>query len=153
MCASVDVLLQREFNKSLSEPGVQILDPATGTGNFIVNLIQNHINGGDLEQKYANDLFCNEIMLLPYYIASLNIEHAYYERTGSYAPFEGISFADTLNLEGLQKELISFSERNTERMQRQKDAQIMVVIGNPPYNVWVRKARTTTTKIAAILRS
>ncbi len=134
MCASVNVILQREFNTSLSEPGVQILDPATGTGNFIVNLIQNHINGGDLEKKYANDLFCNEIMLLPYYIASLNIEHAYYERTGTYTPFEGISFADTLNLEGLQKEFTSFSERNTERMQRQKDAQIMVVIGNPPYN-------------------
>ncbi len=133
MCASVDVILQREFNSSLSEPGVQILDPATGTGNFIVNLIQNHISGGDLAYKYSHDLFCNEIMLLPYYIASLNIEHAYYEKTGSYTPFEGISFADTLNLEGQQMEL--FSERNTERIQRQRDAQIMVVIGNPPYNV------------------
>ena len=133
MCASVDVILQREFNSSLSEPGVQILDPATGTGNFIVNLIQNHINGGDLAHKYKHDLFCNEIMLLPYYIASLNIEHAYYEKTGTYTPFEGISFADTLNLEGQQMEL--FSERNTERIQRQKEAQIMVVIGNPPYNV------------------
>jgi predicted helicase len=133
MCASVDVILQREFNASLSEPGVQILDPATGTGNFLVNLIQNHINGGDLAYKYKHDLFCNEIMLLPYYIASLNIEHAYYEKTGSYTPFEGISFADTLNLEGMQMRM--FSERNTERMQRQKEAQIMVVIGNPPYNV------------------
>ncbi len=133
MCASVDVILQREFNTSLSEPGVQILDPATGTGNFIVNLIQNHINGGNLEHKYEQDLFCNVIMLLPYYIASLNIEHAYYERTGTYTPFEGISFADTLNLEGQQMEL--FSERNTERIQKQREAQIMVVIGNPPYNV------------------
>ncbi len=136
MCKSVDVILQREFNTSLSEPGVQILDPATGTGNFIVNLIQNHISGSDLQQKYENDLFCNEIMLLPYYIASLNIEHAYYEKTGTYTPFEGISFADTLNLEGMQKEFSSFNERNTERMQRQKDAEIMVVIGNPPYNAW-----------------
>ncbi len=133
MCASVDVILQREFSSSLSEPGVQILDPATGTGNFIVNLIQNHINGGDLAHKYKHDLFCNEIMLLPYYIASLNIEHAYYEKTGSYTPFEGISFADTLNLEAQNMQL--FSERNTERIQRQRDAQIMVVIGNPPYNV------------------
>ncbi len=116
-----------------STPGVQILDPGNGTGNFIVNLIQNHINGGDLAHKYQHDLFCNEIMLLPYYIASLNIEHAYYEKTGTYTPFEGISFADTLNLEGQQMEL--FSERNTERIQRQKEAQIMVVIGNPPYNV------------------
>jgi len=113
-------------------PGVQILDPCTGTGNFIVNLIQ-RVNGSTLEHKYTKDLFCNEIMLLPYYIASLNIEHAYYERTGEYKSFEGICFADTLNLEGQQMEL--FSERNTERMQREKAAQIMVVIGNPPYNV------------------
>ena len=86
MCASVDVVLQREFHTSLSQPGVQILDPCTGTGNFIGNLVQ-RINGGSLTYKYANDLFCNEIMLLPYYIASLNIEHAYYERTGEYKPF------------------------------------------------------------------
>jgi predicted helicase len=87
-----------------------------------------------LAYKYANDLFCNEIMLLPYYIASLNIEHAYYERTGEYRPFEGICFADTLELaEGRQLPL--FVEENTERVQREKAAQIMVVIGNPPYNV------------------
>jgi predicted helicase len=134
MCASVDVVLKREFGSSLSKPGVQILDPCVGTGNFIVNLIQKHISGGSLASKYENDLFCNEIMLLPYYIASLNIEHAYYERMGQYKPFEGIAFADTLNLEGQQMEL--FSERNTERIQREKQAQIMVVIGNPPYNAW-----------------
>ncbi len=132
MSASVDVILKREFGSSLSTPGVQILDPCVGTGNFIVNLIQ-RINGGSLAYKYEHDLFCNEIMLLPYYIASLNIEHAYFERTGQYKPFEGIVFADTLNLEGQQMDL--FSERNTERIQREKDAQIMVVIGNPPYNV------------------
>jgi predicted helicase len=72
-------------------------------------------------------------MLLPYYIASLNIEHEFYERTGEYLPFEGIAFADTLNLESQQMEL--FSERNTERIVREKQAPIMVVIGNPPYNV------------------
>ncbi len=132
MCASVDEVLQREFGSSLSQPGVQILDPCVGTGNFIINLIQ-RMSGGSLSYKYANDLFCNEIMLLPYYIASLNIEHAYYERTGEYKPFEGICFADTLNLEAQQMEL--FSERNTERIQRERAAQIMVVIGNPPYNV------------------
>ncbi len=135
MVASVDDILQREFHSSLSQPGVQILDPCVGTGNFLVNLIQ-RISGGTLRQKYAHDLFCNEIMLLPYYIASLNIEHAYYERTGEYRPFEGICFADTLNLEAQQMEL--FSERNTERIQRERDAQIMVVIGNPPYNVGQR---------------
>src|SRR2546421_1477988 len=132
MCASVEEVLQREFCTSIEEPGVQILDPCVGTGSFIVNLIQ-HINGSTLARKYENDLFCNEIMLLPYYIASLNIEHAYYERMGNYKSFEGIAFADTLNLEGQQMEL--FSERNTERIEREKQAQIMVVIGNPPYNV------------------
>ncbi len=132
MCASVEEVLHREFGASLSTPGVQILDPCTGTGNFIVNILR-RISGSALPDKYAHDLFCNEIMLLPYYIASLNIEHAYYERTGEYKPFDGICFADTLNLEGQQMEL--FSERNTERIQREKAAQIMVVIGNPPYNV------------------
>src|SRR6266700_3192484 len=133
MCASVDVVLQREFGSSLSHPGVQILDPCTGTGNFIVNLIQ-RISGGSLAYKYANDLFCNEIMLLPYYIASLNIEHAYYERTGEYKSFEGMCFADTLELDE-SKQMSMFVEENTERVQREKDAKIMVVIGNPPYNV------------------
>lgn len=133
MCASVDVVLKREFGSSLSTPDVQILDPCVGTGNFIVNLIQ-RINGGSLANKYEHDLFCNEVMLLPYYIASLNIEHAYYERTGQYKPFEGIAFTDTLDLaEGRQLPL--FVEKNTERVEREKQAQIMVVIGNPPYNV------------------
>jgi predicted helicase len=133
MCASVEEFLQREFHTSLSTPGVQVLDPCTGTGNFIVNILR-RINGSTLAQKYANDLFCNEIMLLPYYIASLNIEHAYYERTGEYKSFEGICFADTLELaEGQQPSL--FVEENTERVEREKAAQIMVVIGNPPYNV------------------
>ena len=73
-------------------------------------------------------------MLLPYYIASLNIEHEYYERTGEYLPFEGICFADTLELPKASKWPCSV-EQNTERIQREKDAPIMVVIGNPPYNV------------------
>jgi predicted helicase len=134
MCASVDEVLQREFGTSISEPGVQILDPATGTGNFIVNLMR-RIPRSKLKYKYQHDLFCNEIMLLPYYIASLNIEHEYYERMKEYESFEGICFADTLALaERLQLSL--FVEENTERVQREKDAQIMVVIGNPPYNAW-----------------
>jgi len=135
MCVSVEEVLNNEFGTSFSQPGVQVLDPATGTGNFIVNLLRHirFISGSSLSYKYTNDLFCNEIMLLPYYIASLNIEHAYYEYTGQYKSFEGICFADTLNLEGPQMEL--FSERNTERIQQEKLAQIMVIIGNPPYNV------------------
>jgi predicted helicase len=133
MCASVEEVLQREFGTSIEEPGVQILDPAAGTGSFIVNLLH-RIRPHRLKYKYQHDLFCNEIMLLPYYISSLNIEHEYYSKMGDYEPFEGVCFVDTLELaEGQQLSL--FVEENTERVKKEKDAQIMVVIGNPPYNV------------------
>jgi len=93
-------VLKREFGKSLATPGVKILDPAVGTGNFIVNIIK-HIarsSRSALREKYAHDLFCNEIALLPYYIASMNIEHEYYEKMQEYVPFEGVCFVDTLEL-------------------------------------------------------
>src|SRR5436305_2608598 len=77
MCASVEEVLQREFGTSIAEPGVQIIDPCVGTGSYIVNLLH-HIPNSRLKYKYEHDLFCNEIMLLPYYIASLNIEHEYH---------------------------------------------------------------------------
>ncbi len=137
MCNSVEEVLKSEFNTSIAEPGVQILDPCTGTGSFIVNLVRNHIPRARLKYKYEHDLFCNEIMLLPYYIASLNIEHEFYDKMGEYLPFEGICFADTLELAKGQQ-MSMFVEENTERVQREKDAQIMVVIGNPPYNVGQR---------------
>ncbi|MHB9131984.1 MAG: type ISP restriction/modification enzyme [Armatimonadota bacterium] len=133
MCASVDEVLQREFGKSLSTPGVKILDPCVGTGNFIVNILR-RINRRDLKKKYAEDLFCNEIMLLPYYIASMNIEHEYFQLSGEYAPFEGICFTDTLDL-AEAKQLGLFSEENTGRVKREKEAEITVIVGNPPYNV------------------
>lgn len=132
MCASVEEVLQREFGTSIAEPGVQILDPATGTGSFIVNMLH-RIPSYRLKHKYQHDLFCNEITLLPYYIASLNIEHEYYERMGEYEPFEGICFADTLELTDSQQ-LSLFVEENTERIKREREAQIVVVLGNPPYN-------------------
>ncbi len=133
MVASVDEVLKREFGQSLSSEGVVILDPATGTGNFIVNIL-NRLARRDIRRKYAGELFCNEIMLLPYYVATLNIEHAFYEATGEYAPFDGVCFVDTLDLtEGRQYGL--FAPRNTARVQRETDAEITVIIGNPPYNV------------------
>ena len=133
MVKSVVHILETEFDRSLSDTGVHIIDPFVGTGNFIVRLMQD-IQGTALEAKYRHELHCNEVMLLPYYIASLNIEQEYYQRTGMYLPFEGIALADTFELlEQQQKEL--FTQENTERVERQKAADMFVVIGNPPYNM------------------
>jgi predicted helicase len=135
MCASVVEVLQTEFGKTLGDPDVVILDPATGTGNFIVNLLR-RIPRRDLQRAYQERLFANEIMLLPYYIAALNIEHAYYELTGQYEPFEGLCFVDTLDIaEGAQMRMAFMTEANSARVERQKRAPITVIIGNPPYNM------------------
>ena len=135
MCSSVEQVLKEEFGKQLSDPGVNILDPCTGTGNFVVNLLR-RIPQRDLRRVYTEQLFANEVMLLPYYIAALNIEHAYYERTGEYEPFDGLCFVDTLDLaEGSEQQFAFMTEENTERVERQKAAPITVIIGNPPYNV------------------
>ncbi len=133
MCASVIEVLGTEFGKTLGDPDVVILDPCTGTGNFIVNLIR-RANAQDLPGLYQDRLFANEIMLLPYYVAALNIEHAYYERVGHYEPFAGLCFVDTLDIAQAQQ-MSMFSEPNTARVERQKKAAITVIIGNPPYNV------------------
>jgi predicted helicase len=133
MCASVAEVLETEFGLPLGSPGVNILDPCTGTGNFIVNLLH-RIPKKDLPRVYREQLFANEVMLLPYYIAAMNIEHAYFELTGHYEPFEGLCFTDSLDLaEGAMRNL--FAEANTARVERQKKTPITVVIGNPPYNV------------------
>ncbi|MBI4167254.1 MAG: N-6 DNA methylase, partial [Acidobacteria bacterium] len=135
MCASVAEVLEKDFGKSLSSPEVFIIDPCTGTGNFIVNLMH-RIPKRDLPRAYREQLFANEVMLMPYYIAALNIEHAYFEITGTYEPFEGLCFVDTLDLaEGSQHQLGFMTQKNAERVERQRNAPITVVIGNPPYNV------------------
>jgi predicted helicase len=134
MVRSVDDILKREFGKTdgLASDGVAILDPFVGTGNFILRVMR-QMPKSKLPDKYAGELFCNEVMLLPYYIASMNIEHDYYELTGRYQPFDGISLVDTFELaEGRQMPL--FAPENTQRVQRQKNTPIFVVIGNPPYN-------------------
>ena len=129
-------MLKTEFGLSLSSPEVVILDPCTGTGNFIVNLMR-RIPKRELPRVYRQQLFANEVMLLPYYIAALNIEHAYYELTGKYEPFEGLCFVDSLDLaehKQHQHEMYFVTEENTERVERAKKAKITVIIGNPPYN-------------------
>jgi predicted helicase len=133
MCNSVEEALKEEFGLTLASPEVVILDPCTGTGNFIVNLIE-RMPGKALAEAYQNRLFANEVMLLPYYVASLNIEHAYYERMKQYESFQGLCFVDTLDMEEAQQ-IGLFTLANTERVEREKKAAITVIIGNPPYNV------------------
>jgi predicted helicase len=131
MCKSVEEALKEEFGFTLASPEVVIVDPSTGTGNFIVNLIE-RMPVKALPDAYKNRLFANEVMLLPYYVASLNIEHAYYERVKQYESFEGLCFVDTLDMAG-QHEL--FGADNTTRVHRENSAAITVIVGNPPYNV------------------
>lgn len=134
MCASVEHVLKQEFGLSLSDKDVRVLDPCTGTGNFIVNLIR-RVPPRDLKRVYGANLFANEIMLLPYYIAAMNIEHVYFEQTKKYEPFEGLCFVDTLDMaEHVQQQFDFFTQKNTERVERQKRARITVILGNPPYN-------------------
>ena len=132
MVNSVEYLLKTKFNRSISDTGVHIIDPFVGTGNFIVRLMQD-IRKTALEEKYQNELHCNENELLPYYIANLNIEQEFWKNTGKYRPFEGIAFADTFELFD-QAQMSLLSEENTKRVDRQKEQDMFVVIGNPPYN-------------------
>lgn len=135
MVKSVNEILDKEFGKSLSSKGVHILDPFVGTGNFIVRLMQEMVTRSrlDLSYKYAHELHCNEVMLLPYYIASMNIEHEFLDLMGKYQPYEGICLADTFELaEGMQSEM--FTPENTERVKKQQKTDFFVIIGNPPYN-------------------
>ena len=135
MVKSVEHILQSEFNRSLSESGVNIIDPFVGTGNFIVRVMQ-ELDPISLERKYtANppELQCNEVMLLPYYIASLNIEQQFYAATNRYAPYEGICLVDTFEM-AEERQIQMFTPANTERVEKQKQTPMFVVIGNPPYN-------------------
>ena len=142
-----DHLLQKHFGKTLADDNVQILDPATGTGTFITNLI-NHLPADRLEHKYRNEIHANEVAILPYYIANLNIEYTYQQRTGRYLEFPNLCFVDTLdNLDWQQQgatgdtvsrqssfNLGGLSEENWIRIQEQNEKRISVIIGNPPYN-------------------
>ena len=142
-----DHLLQKHFGKTLADDNVQILDPATGTGTFITNLI-NHLPADRLEHKYRNEIHANEVAILPYYIANLNIEYTYQQRTGRYLEFPNLCFVDTLDNLDWQHQgatgaavtrqgsfnLGGMSEENWIRIQEQNEKPISVIIGNPPYN-------------------
>ena len=143
-----DHLLQKHFGRSLADENVQILDPATGTGTFVTSLID-YLPADRLEYKYLNEIHANEVAILPYYIANLNIEYSYKERTGKYLEFPNLCFVDTLDnmdwqqagatggavqRQGALFNLGGLSEENWLRVQEQNDKTISVIIGNPPYN-------------------
>lgn len=140
---SVDDILKREFGTSLTEPNVHILDPFTGTGTFITRLLQSGlIKKEDLERKYQNEIHCNEIVLLAYYIADVNIESVFHDITKreSYLPYNGICLTDTFQLkEEKHNELFTeFFQDNSERVKEQMAVPVRVIIGNPPYSVGQR---------------
>ncbi len=144
-----DWLLQKHFGRTLADDKVQILDPATGTGTFITSLI-NYLPAERLEYKYRNEIHANEVAILPYYIANLNIEYTYKERTGKYLEFPNLCFVDTLDNmewqgasgEAVQRQgafnLGGLSEENWIRVQEQNEKPISVIVGNPPYNATQR---------------
>ena len=134
---SVDHLLRREFGTSIGGAGVHVLDPFTGTGTFLTRLLHSGlIAPDDLPRKYAGELHANEIMLLAYYIAAVNIEAAYAELAGEYRPFEGIVLTDTFQLAEAGNPMDPhFFPRNNSRAERQQELDIRVIIGNPPWSV------------------
>ena len=143
MIDGADWLCEKHFGKNLIDKDVDILDPATGTGTFICELLE-HFRGQPkkLEHKYKHELHANEVAILPYYVANLNIESTYAAITGKYEEFPSLCFVDTLDNVGLHTaakgttaELFgSVSEENVARIKRQNGKRISVVIGNPPYN-------------------
>lgn len=139
MVESTDFLLNKHYGKTLGEKNIEILDPATGTGTFITEIIE-YLPIEELKYKYEHEIWCNEIAILPYYIANLNIEHTYKQKVGSFKEFENICFVDTLdNLEGFpgegtQPELFGLWDENAERINKQNKKDISIIIANPPYN-------------------
>lgn len=139
MIESTDYLLQKHFGKTLADKNVEILDPATGTGTFICDIID-YIPKQYLPYKYKNEIHANEVAILPYYVANLNIEYTYKQKMGEYLEFPNLCFVDTLDnttalkYTGQQTQLFGFSSENTERIKRQNQKKISVIIGNPPYN-------------------
>lgn len=142
---SVADILKKEFNRNISDENIHIIDPFTGTGTFITRLIQSGlIKQKALERKYKHELHANEIVLLAYYIASINIENAYHDATqaaGGYTPFNGICLTDTFQLyEDKDNDVtrLKYSDvfpQNSERVIEQSKTPIQIIIGNPPLSI------------------
>ncbi len=139
---SVDHLLRTEFGQTLGSEGVHILDPFTGTGTFITRLLQSGlISKEELPRKYAKEIHANEIVLLAYYIAAINIEAVYHGLVGgNVQPFEGICLTDTFQLYEKDDLISLMLVDNSARRTRQKKLDIRVVVGNPPYSVGQKSA-------------
>lgn len=141
---SVEDLLIKEFNTSLTNKNVHILDPFTGTGTFITRLLQSGlIKYEDLERKYREEIHCNEIVLLAYYIADVNIESVFHDITKrkEYLTYDGICLTDTFQLAESHNDLFSeIFQENSERVNKQKNIPVRVIIGNPPYSVGQKKS-------------
>ncbi|WP_142416155.1 DEAD/DEAH box helicase [Bartonella massiliensis] len=139
---SVDDVLRNEFGKSLGSRGVSILDPFTGTGTFITRLLQsNLIKPEDMEYKFRHDIHANEIVLLAYYIAAINIESTYHSlMKGEYIPFKHIGLTDTFRMLEERNLLQKLFKENSEYLEHQKKLNIEVIFGNPPYSVGQKNA-------------
>ena len=156
---SVEDVLNNEFNASLADKGVQIIDPFTGTGTFITRLLQSGIIPPEkLPQKYS-EIHANEIVLLAYYIAAINIESVYHallsenvansnENSTAYQPFEGICLTDTFQMYEKEDLVDEILQVNSDRRKRQKALDIQVIIGNPPYSVGQTSANDNNANIA-----
>ena len=135
---SVECVLKKHFDCSISDRGVHVLDPFTGTGTFITRLLQSgFIKPKDLLYKYENEIHANEIVLLAYYIAAINIESVFHDAIadGKFHPFDGIVLTDTFQLGEGERDIPGIFPENSARAKKQKKLDIRVIIGNPPYNV------------------
>ena len=139
---SVNDVLKQEFGKSIADKGVHVIDPFTGTGTFITRLIQSGLIPQDqLVYKYKNELHANELVLLAYYIAAINIEAVYHSYIiDEYTPFEGICLTDTFQMYEKEDLVDQVLVDNSARRKRQKELDIQVIIGNPPYSVGAKSA-------------
>ena len=145
---AADDVSKKHFGRGLSDKDVHVLDPFTGTGTFMVRLLQSGlIKPEDLARKYANELHATEIMLLAYYVAAVNIETTYFGLEGEralrngedapvYEPFDGIVLGDTFQMyEDDDKLDLDVFTANNDRMERQRLTPVQVIVGNPPYSV------------------
>lgn len=147
---SVDHLLRTEFGQTLGSEGVHILDPFVGTGTFITRLLQSGlISREELPRKYAQEIHANEIVLLAYYIAAINIQATYHDIVGGeYQPFEGICLTDTFQLYEKDDLVSRVLVDNSARRTRQKNLDIRVIIGNPPYSVGQKSGNDNNQNVA-----